>query len=117
VAVIKLIINIKGIIILDMKIAAVISIISLIRLVEGGAAMLVITAVNHIIVMAGVKWDSPLFNNILRVLDDSYNILTRANIDDEVNPWATIKVNAEFHPHVELDIIPIIINPICPTDE
>ena len=47
----------------------------------------------------------------------SYVIFAIANKAEEHNPWAIIIVREASHPHVDPDINPVIISPICPTDE
>lgn len=94
-----------------------ISMISLIRLILGGAAMLAADIMNQSIVMAGNRLISPLVRSRLRVWVVSYVMLARENIAEEHRPWAIIIVKAEDQPQVELDMVPAIKSPICPTEE
>jgi len=57
----------SGIIYRDLLNAAVINIISLRRLIDGGAAILAAVKINHHIVMIGLMVISPFVRNILRV--------------------------------------------------
>jgi len=52
---------------LENDIVAVIRIISLNRLIDGGAAILIAVNINHHIVMLGINISIPLIRNILRV--------------------------------------------------
>jgi len=60
--------------------------ISLSRLMEGGTAMFAEINRNHAKDREGSKFISPLFKNSLRVLVDSYIILTLANSPEEEIP-------------------------------
>jgi len=101
----------------DLDIIAVISIISLNKLIDGGAAIFAAVNINHHIVMIGATVIKPLVKNILRVWVISYDILARINKADDLNPWAIIMIRALDIPHIEFDSIPVNISPICPTDE
>lgn len=94
-----------------------INIISPIRLIEGGAAIFAADSVNHIIVISGNRFRSPLVKNKLRVWVASYVLFARENIAEEHRPWAIIIVRAALHPHRLFDIAPIITRPMCPTEE
>ena len=90
----------------------VISIISLIKLMEGGAAMLAAVKINHIIVIIGKMFNIPLVKNRLRVCVISYVMLAAANRPDDVNPCAIIIMRLPCHAQVEFLMIPAVISPI-----
>lgn len=107
----------SGINCIDLLKVAVMSVISLNRLIDGGAAMLAAVNMNHHIVIIGLIVINPLVKNILRVWvisQDRFAIINRA---DDLNPCATIIIRLPVIPQEELDSIPVNINPICPTDE
>jgi len=116
-AVKNLTIEIKTKEIVDFDIIAVISIISLRRLIEGGAAIFAAVNRNHHIDIIGVSAINPLVRNILRVCVISYDMFAKINRAEDLSPWAIIIIRALDNPHRELDIIPASINPIWPTDE
>ena len=60
--------------------------ISLNRLIEGGAAMLAHAKINQSIDIVGNKFKRPLVINILRELVASYVIFAIANIPEEHKP-------------------------------
>lgn len=72
--------------IVDLEIIAVISIISLSKLIDGGAAILAAVNINHHIVMIGATVINPLVKNILRVWVISYDILAKINRADDLSP-------------------------------
>jgi len=94
-----------------------IKIISPIKLIEGGAAMLQILSRNHQSAMEGMIWISPLQINILREPVRSNTILVRQNIPEEHNPWAIIKVKLPASPDALPTIKPAITKLMCATDE
>lgn len=100
-----------------LDITDVISIISLSKLIDGGAAILHAVNMNHHIDIIGVMVIRPLVRNILRVLVISYDIFARINRAEEHSPWATMIIRAPDMPHELLDTIPASINPIWPTEE
>lgn len=95
----------------------VISIISAMRLHEGGAAMLAAHMINHIIDIEGMAILSPLFIKSLRELDIEYDISAEANKADLNSPWEIIIAIAPQIPHGIFARIPAITSLICPTDE
>lgn len=95
----------------------VINIISLKRLIDGGAAMFAHTNRNHHIEITGVAVNIPLVKFILRVFVISYEMLARTNRAEEHKPWAIIIIKPPHSPHFVLVDIPASIIPICPTDE
>lgn len=62
------------------------SIISLTKLIEGGAAILQEHNKNHQIANLGKKFNIPLFNNNLRLPTRSYNKFTKQNKPEEQRP-------------------------------
>lgn len=108
----------KGIIvIIETDITEVINMISLIRLIDGGAAILEAVNINHHSEMIGVTVINPFVRNILRVWVISYEIFAKINRPDEHSPCAIIIINAPHKPHLEFVNTPASINPICPTEE
>lgn len=103
--------------IVDFDIIDVISIISLRRLIDGGAAIFAAVNINHHIVIIGVMAISPLVRNILRVWVNSYDRFAMINSADDLRPWAIIIIRALDIPHEVLASIPVSIRPMCPTDE
>lgn len=103
--------------IVDFEIIEEISMISLSKLIEGGAAIFAAANRNHHIVMIGLIIISPFVKNILRVCVISYDIFAIINSADDLSPWAIIIIKALDKPHVVIVNIPVNINPICPTDE
>jgi len=101
----------------DLDIIEVINMISLSRLIDGGAAIFAAVNKNHHIDIVGAIIISPLVRNILRVCVISYDILAIINRADELRPWAIIIIRALERPHTVFDNIPVSINPIWPTDE
>jgi len=101
----------------DFVSAAVIKVISLSKLMEGGAAIFAAVKRNHHIVIVGLIVISPLVKNILRVWVISYERFAIINRAEDLNPWATIIINLPVIPQDELDNIPVNINPMCPTEE
>lgn len=95
----------------------VISIISLIRLIEGGPAIFIVVKINHIIDIEGTRLSMPLVRNILRVWVVSYVILAIENIAEETRPWAIIIAIAPAQPQRVFVIVPEIRIAICPTEE
>jgi len=91
--------------------------ISLIKLIDGGAAILEAANRNHHNDIIGAPVISPLVKYILRVWVTSYLRLAKIKRADELNPWAIIIINAPYIPHVVLVSSPASIRPICPTDE
>lgn len=101
----------------DFVSVAAINVISLKRLIDGGAAIFAEVNRNHHIVIIGLIVINPFVKNILRVWVISYDRLAIINSADELNPWATIIIRPPVMPQDELDNIPASIRPICPTDE
>lgn len=95
----------------------VINIISLNRLIDGGAAMFAHTNKNHHIEITGVAVSIPLVKVILRVLVISYEMFASTNRADEHKPWAIIIISAPESPHLVFVDIPANIIPIWPTEE
>lgn len=94
-----------------------ISIISLKRLIEGGAAILALSIKNHSIDRVGVTVNNPLVSMILRVCLISYDRLARQNIPEDTTPWATIIIREPIIPSFVWDITPATRSPMWPTDE
>lgn len=107
----------NGHIINDFDRVAVIKVISLSKLIDGGAAIFAAVNRNHHIVIIGLIVIKPLVKNILRVWVISYDKFAIINRADELNPCATIIINLPVIPHLVFDIIPVNIRPIWPTDE
>jgi len=107
----------SGVNIIDFVSVVVIKVISLRRLIDGGAAMLAAVNKNHHIVMIGLMVISPLVKNILRVWVISYDKFAIINSAEDLSPCATIIISLPVIPHDELDNIPVSIKPIWPTDE
>jgi len=107
----------SGIKYIDLANVAVISVISLNKLIEGGAAILAAVNINHHIVMMGLITINPFVRNMLRVWVISYERFAIINRAEDLNPWATIIMSLPVMPHEVLDNIPVSIRPICPTDE
>ena len=107
----------KGVNIIDLVNVVVIRVISLNKLIDGGAAMFAAVNKNHHIVIMGLIVINPLVKNILRVCVISYERFAMINRADELNPWATIIIKLPVMPHDELESNPVNINPIWPTDE
>lgn len=76
----------RGIKYRDLDSVAVISIISLSRLIDGGAAILAAVNRNHHIVIVGLIVINPLVKNILRVWVISYDKFAMINRADELSP-------------------------------
>lgn len=70
--------------IIDQDIILVINIISLSKLIDGGAAMLMAQKMNHHLDIIGDIIYIPFIRNRLRVWVNSYDILARANKPDDV---------------------------------
>lgn len=102
----------KGALTNEMFKIPVISIISLIRLIDGGAAMFAAERRNHNIVIDGKMFSIPLVKKILRVWVASYVILATANRPEEESPCAIIIISAPCQAHLLFVIIPAVINPI-----
>jgi len=98
--------------IVDLDMIDVISIISLSRLIDGGAAMLAAVNKNHHMVIVGAIDISPFTRNILRVCVISYDIFAKMNSADDLSPCATIIIRALDIPHSELVNIPVSISPM-----
>lgn len=101
----------------DSEVTEVISIISLSRFRDGGAAMFEAANINHHMDIIGVDDINPFIRNMLRVWDLSYVIFASENRADDDSPWAIIIKDAPIRPHTEFDIVPASISPICPTEE
>ena len=96
---------------------AEINIISLIRLIDGGAAIFIAVNINHHIDKVGYVVNIPFIRKILRVLVNSQVIFANANNAEDVSPWAIIISIDPINPQLELENIALNISPICPTDE
>ena len=83
-----------------------ISIISLSRLIDGGAAMFAAVNKNHHIVIIGLIVMRPFVRNILRVCVISYERFARINRAEEFSPCATIIIRQPVIPHAEFDSRP-----------
>jgi len=94
-----------------------ISIISLSRLIEGGAAILEAANRNHHIVIIGALVIRPLVKYILRVWVISYLKLAKMNRAEDLKPWAIIIIKAPYIPQEVLVSRPASINPMWPTEE
>lgn len=89
-----------------------ISMISLSKLIDGGAAMFAAVNKNHHILIMGVIDIIPLVRWILRVLVISYVRLAKINKADDLSPCAIIIARAPIIPHEVLDSMPANISPI-----
>lgn len=94
-----------------------INMISLSRLIVGGAAILALISRNHIRVRFGAIINRPFVRIILRVWFISYVIFAKQNIPEDTIPWAIIISSAPIIPQFVSDITPVIRIPICPTEE
>lgn len=94
-----------------------IKIISLIKLIDGGAAIFHAVNRNHHIVRVGQIVISPLVKYILRVWEISYVRFAKINNPDEHKPWAIIIIKDPIIDQFLKVIIPANIIPMCPTDE
>lgn len=94
----------------------VISMISLMRLIEGGAAIFAAESRNQSIVMEGKMFNIPLVKKILRVWVASYVMLATANRPEEESPCAIIIISAPCQAHLLFVIIPAVISPMCLTE-
>ena len=102
---------------MDFVSVEVIKVISLRRLIDGGAAMFAAVNRNHHIVIIGLIVIRPLVRNILRVWVISYERFAMINRAEDLSPCATIIINLPVIPQEELDSIPVNIRPMWPTDE
>jgi hypothetical protein len=93
------------------------SIISPIRLMDGGADILAAQIINHNRAMEGNRAKRPLVRYSLRVCVTSYDELAIQNIAEEERPWAIIMTRAPSQPHFERVKIAAVRRPICPIDE
>lgn len=113
----NLIIIIRGAVIEDFLKIAVNKMISLSKLIDGGAAIFHAEKINHHIVIIGRAVIIPLVKNILRVWVTSYVRLAKIKSADEQSPWAIMIINP---PHIaQFEFVKILANisPMCPTDE
>jgi len=83
----------------------------------GGRAIFAAFMVIHITDIIGDVNRVPFINIILREFIFSYIILVNINKHDDVSACVSIIINLAHKPNFELDISPIIINPMCLTDE
>jgi hypothetical protein len=88
------------------------SVISLNKLIDGGAAILAAVNINHHIVIMGLMVINPFVRNILRVWVISYDRFAIIKSAEELRPWATIIIKLPVIPQAELDSIPVNIKPI-----
>jgi len=102
---------------IDLARVAVIKVISLRRLIDGGAAILAAVNINHHIVIIGLITINPLVRNILRVWVISYDRFAIINNAEDLRPWANIIIRLPVIPHEVLDNMPVNIRPMWPTDE
>lgn len=93
----KLMIIIKIDVIIDLLIIAVSKIISLSKLIDGGAAIFHAEKINHHIDKIGRADIIPFVKYMLRVCVISYVILAKINNADEHKPWAIIIIKP---PHI-----------------
>lgn len=91
---------------------ALISMISLKRLMDGGAAILAAVKINHHIDIVGPTDINPFVRNILRVLVISYDMFAKIKRAEDLRPWAIIMARAPVIPQTEFDIIPPNIIPM-----
>lgn len=92
-------------------------IISLIKLIDGGAAIFQAVKRNHHMVKVGQTVISPLVKYILRVCVSSYVRFAKIKRPDEHNPCAIIISSAPIIDQFLMVIIPANIIPMWPTDE
>lgn len=107
----------RGINMMDFVSVVVIKVISLSKLIDGGAAMFAAVNRNHHIVIIGLIVMRPLVKNMLRVWVISYDKFAIINKAEELRPWATIIIKLPVIPQDELDSMPVNIKPIWPTEE
>jgi hypothetical protein len=91
--------------------------ISLIRLMEGGALMLIANAMNQMRDMVGEIDSSPLIIYSIREFNISYRLFASENKREDVNPWAIIIIITPVCPQVEFILIPRIKIAIWLTEE
>lgn len=94
-----------------------IQIISEIKLIIGGAAILLIIVNSHKKEIKGEEPKIPFLSKILRENLRKYNKFPPKNIEEELSPWATINIS----PPVKLILVIykslLMTNPICATEE
>lgn len=93
------------------------SIISLNKLIVGGAEIFTDVNINHQNVMLGNDVIIPLKDRMFRVWNFVYIILTNKNKAEEDSPWATIIIIAPFLPIIDRVNNLARISPIWATDE
>jgi len=108
----KLIEEIKSRVIIEYDRTEVISIISLSKLIDGGAAIFAAVNRNHHIVIIGAIDIIPFVKNILRVCVISYLKFAIMNRAEDLRPWAIIIIRAPVKPQMLFDNIPASIKPI-----
>jgi hypothetical protein len=97
---------------IDLVIVVVIKVISLSKLIDGGAAIFAAVNINHHIVIIGLIVINPLVKNILRVCVISYDKFAMINKAEDLNPCATIIINLPVIPHDVFDSKPVSISPM-----
>jgi hypothetical protein len=108
----------SGIIIIgDCLIVAVINIISLIRLMDGGAAIFAQQLMNHQNEIAGISDRSPFVRVILRVMVMLYVRFARQNMAEDLSPCASIIDRLACIPSFDPEVAPASISAICPMEE
>lgn len=75
-----------------------INIISLNKLIDGGAAIFAAVNKNHHIDIIGLRHNKPLVRNNLRVWVTSYDKFAKINNADDLRPWAIIMIRAPIIP-------------------
>ena len=86
-------------------------------MIDGGAAILAASNINHHIDRLGVKFSMPFVMNDLRVWVIEYEIFAKINRAEDDSPWAIIIIIAPLIPHFLMERTPAISNPIWPTEE
>ena len=87
------------------------------RLGVGGMPRFDMQVIIHQRVRSGVTSLNPRVTDKVRVFFRSYRRLAKQNSAEEIRPCATIRVNAPFTPHRDMENIPEATILICPTDE
>jgi hypothetical protein len=102
---------------IDLLKIAVKSIISLNKLIDGGAAIFQAVNKNHQADKIGNEVMIPLVKYMLRVCVISYVRFARINRADEHRPWAIIIISPPHIAQLVLVMILANISPMCPTEE
>jgi len=83
----------------------------------GGRAIFSLVEIIHIIEVIGATTSVPFINRIFRVFIFSYMRFLNIKRQEDVSPWVNIIISLPYCPNFEFESSPIIISPMCPTDE